>query len=205
MFPLTPHALLLVPSPCLWPLPLLPLNNTYGFAGCGARAMLRVPTNKHPIRLNRCVALLHQRMYLMTSNDHNPDHQQYRPGSPETQGGLGGVMDRTEDRVKEAGHDAMKAMDGKRSSAADSLDGAAQQLHTGADKAADIGQKGGEKISKFAHGAADKLQASADYVREHDFKQMMKSVEDYVRQNPGQALVAAGVVGFLTARAIRSD
>lgn len=142
----------------------------------------------------------------MTSNEHTPNNQQYRPeGSPETQGGLGGVMDRAEDRVKEAGHDAMKAMDSKRNSAADSLDGAANSLHSGADKAADFGHKSGEKVSTFAHGAADKLQASADYVREHDFKDMMKSVEDFVRRNPGQALVAAGVVGFLTARVIRND
>lgn len=142
----------------------------------------------------------------MTSSDHSPDHQQYRPAtSPETQGGLGGVMDRTQERIEETGHDAMKAMDGKRNSAADSMSGVADSLHSGADKAANLGQKGGEKVSNFAHGAADKLQASADYVREHDFKDMMQSVEAFVRRNPGQALVAAGVVGFLTARAIRND
>lgn len=142
----------------------------------------------------------------MTTNDHTPDHQQYRSdASTESQAGLGGVMDRAEDRVKEVGHDAMKAMDGKRVSAADSLAGVATNLHSGADKAAELGQKGGEKVSNFAHGAADKLQASADYVREHDFKDMMQSVEGFVRRNPGQALVAAGVVGFLTARVMRRD
>lgn len=142
----------------------------------------------------------------MTTNDHTPDNQQYRPNaSPETQGGFGAVMDRTEDRVKDAGHDAMNAIDGKRSSAADSLAGVATHLHSGADKAADLGHKGGEKVSNFAHGAADKLQAGADYVREHDFKDMMQSVEGFVRRHPGQALVAAGVVGFLAARAMRND
>ncbi|MCA1790119.1 MAG: hypothetical protein LC667_09760 [Thioalkalivibrio sp.] len=142
----------------------------------------------------------------MATNEHTPDHQQFRSdASTEPQSSVGGVMDRAEDRIKEAGHDVMKAADGKRISAADSLGGAANQLHSGADKAADLGHKGGEKVSKFAHGAADKLQASADYVREHDFKQMMQSVEDYARRNPGPALIAAGVVGFLTARVIRND
>lgn len=142
----------------------------------------------------------------MTSNDHSHDNQQYRPdASIAPRGDIGGVIDRAEDRVKEAGHDAMKAMDGKRSSAADSLADVATQLHSGADKAADFGHKGGEKVSNFAHGAADKLQASADYVREHDFKDMMQSVEGFVRRNPGQALVAAGVVGFLAARVLRND
>ena len=142
----------------------------------------------------------------MTTNDHTPDNEQFRSsGSPETQGGFGGVMDRAEDRVKEAGHDALNAIDGKRSSAADSLSGVASRLHSGADKAADLGQKSGEKISHLAHTAADKLQSSADYVREHDFKDMMHSVENFVRKHPGQALVAAGVVGFLAARAMRTD
>jgi ElaB/YqjD/DUF883 family membrane-anchored ribosome-binding protein len=142
----------------------------------------------------------------MTTNDHSSDPQQYRPEmSAESQDGLGGMMERAEDRVKEVGHDAMKAMDGKRTSAADSLAGAATSLHSGADKAANFGQKSGEKVSDFAHGAADKLQAGADYVREHDFKDMMQSVDGFVRRNPGQALVAAGVVGFLTARAMRND
>ncbi len=142
----------------------------------------------------------------MTPNDHSPDNQQYRPASsPETQGGLGSVMDRVQDRVEDAGHEAMKAMDGKRNTTADSLDGAAKQLHGTADKAAELGQRSGESVSKLAHGAADKLQAGANYVREHDFKDMMESVEGFVRRNPGQALVAAGVVGFLAARVIRND
>lgn len=142
----------------------------------------------------------------MTTNEHTPDNEQYRsPGSPDNRSGLGGVMDRAEERVKEAGHEAVNAMENRRTSAADSLSGVANRLHTGADKAADLGQKSGEKISHLAHTAADKLQSGAEYVREHDFKDMMHSVENFVRRHPGQALVAAGVVGFLAARAMRND
>ena len=142
----------------------------------------------------------------MTTNDHTPDNEKFRPdGFPEAQGGFGGVMDRAEDRVKEVGNEALDAIDGKRSTAADSLSGVATRLHSGADRAANLGQKSGEKISHLAHSAADKLQSSADYVREHDFKDMMHSVENFVRKHPGQALVAAGVVGFLAARAMRTD
>ena len=142
----------------------------------------------------------------MTANDQSPDYQPYRPdAATPPQSGLGGVMDRVEDRVKEAGHDAVNAIDEKRTSAADSLASAASSLHSGADKAADLGQKSGEKVSTLAHGAADKLQAGADYMRAHDFKDVMQSVEGYVRRNPGQALVAAGVVGFLAARVMRHD
>jgi ElaB/YqjD/DUF883 family membrane-anchored ribosome-binding protein len=142
----------------------------------------------------------------MTTNNHSSDQPHYGfNASTESATGSGGVMDRAEERVKEVGHEAMEAIDGKRVSAADSLAGAATNLHSTADKAAELGQKGGEKVSNFAHGAADKLQASADYVRDHDFKDMMQSVEGFVRRNPGQALVAASVVGFLTARVMRRD
>ncbi len=142
----------------------------------------------------------------MTSSNLTPDPQPYRPdAATDSHGGLGGVMDRAEDRVKEAGQEAMHAIDGKRSAAADSLGGMASHLHSGADKAADIGHKSGEKVSNLAHAAGDKVQAGADYLREHDFKEMMQSVEGFVRRHPGQALVAAGVVGFLTARLVRND
>jgi len=142
----------------------------------------------------------------MTQSDSTSDPQQYRPdGSTDSKGGIGGVMDRAADRIHEAGQDAKSALDGKRNAAADSLGGMATHLHSGADRAADLGHKGGEKVSNFAHAAADKMQAGADYVREHDFKDMMQSVEGFVRRHPGQALVAAGVVGFLTARLVRHD
>lgn len=142
----------------------------------------------------------------MTSSDLSPDHQQYGSNtSTDSKEGLRGVIDRAEDRIKEAGHEAMSTIDGKRNSAADSLGGMASQLHSGADKAADLGHKGGEKVSNFAHAAGDKVQAGADYLREHDFKEMMQSVEGFVRRHPGQALVAAGVVGFLAARVVRND
>ena len=141
----------------------------------------------------------------MSSRDPSSDQQDRSATMPETQGGLGGAMHRLEDRVTDAGDDALQAVDGRRSAAADSLDGMASRLHNGADKAADLGHKGGEKVSHFAHGAADKVQAGADFVREHDARAMMTSVEGYVRRNPGQALLAAGVVGFLAARLVRRD
>jgi ElaB/YqjD/DUF883 family membrane-anchored ribosome-binding protein len=142
----------------------------------------------------------------MTTNDHTPDNEQFgSAGSPDSRSGFGGVMDRAEDKVKEAGQEAVNAIDSRRTSAADSLSGMANRLHTGAVKAADLGHKGGEKLSHLAHTAADKLQSGAEYVREHDFKDLMHSVENFVRRHPGQALVAAGVVGFLAARSMRND
>jgi len=119
--------------------------------------------------------------------------------------GLGGMLERAEERVMDAGRSTVSAIDGKRNAAAETMAGAAGQLHTGGDKAAEFGHASGEKVSHLAHGAADKLQAGADYVRDHDLKAMLASVEKFARGNPGIAMLAAGFVGFLAARVIRND
>lgn len=49
--------------------------------------------------------------------------------------------------------------------------------------------------------AADKLSATADYVRENDLSSMMKDVEGLVKKNPKPALLVAAGLGFLIARA----
>lgn len=125
--------------------------------------------------------------------------------SNERKQGLGGMLERVEERAMDMGRSTVSAIDGKRSAAAETMAGAATQLHTSGDKAAELGHEGGEKVSHLAHGAADKLQAGADYVRDHDLKAMLASVEKFARSNPGVALIAAGVVGFLAARLIRND
>ena len=85
-------------------------------------------------------------------------------------------------------------------SAASGLEDAADTLHQRADQL-----PGGEKVTNMAHTAADKLSATADYVRENDFSSMVNDVEGIVKKNPGPALVVAGVLGFLLARAFSSD
>ena len=50
---------------------------------------------------------------------------------------------------------------------------------------------GGEKVSELAHAAADKLGATADYVRQHDVSGMAADLERIVRKNPGPALLTA--------------
>lgn len=61
-----------------------------------------------------------------------------------------------------------------------------------------------EKVATAVHATADKIQATADYVREHDVKAMMADVGELVKRYPGQSLAAAAVVGFLVARVFRS-
>ena len=107
---------------------------------------------------------------------------------------------RVRDMAAEAGRNAQSKLDESRAPAAEKLESAATALHERAD---DL--PGGETVSGIAHSAADKMEATADYVREHSLQDMMGDVETFVRKHPGQSLLAAAAVGFLVGRTLRSD
>lgn len=92
------------------------------------------------------------------------------------------------------------AFDEGRSRAADTLDSAADTLK---DQARNL--PGGERVSEFAHAAANRIGKAADYVRENDVRRMMSDVESVVSKNPGPALLIAAAFGFLVGRAITRD
>ena len=103
-------------------------------------------------------------------------------------------------RVSEAGRQATERIDEKRAPAADALQSAASTLH---ERAEDL--PGGETVRTVAHSAADKLESTAGYIREHDVKAMVSDVEDIVKRNPGPSLLIAAAIGFLIGRAFRED
>lgn len=94
------------------------------------------------------------------------------------------------DAAADLGRKTIESIDARRHPAAGTLDSTASTLHQQVDKVAGV-----------AHATADKLQATADYVREHDMTAMAKDVEGLVRRYPGQALAAALVLGVLVGRA----
>jgi len=104
------------------------------------------------------------------------------------------------DSAVEAGRKAADKIDEQREPSARALENAATTLH---DKAGSL--PGGEKVANIAHKAADKMQSTADYVRNHDVNAMWSDAEDFVRRYPGQMLAAAAVIGFLVGRAVKSD
>ena len=95
-------------------------------------------------------------------------------------------------KVTDLGRTAAEAIDGSRATAADGLQNTATALHQGA-----------EKVQGMAHTTADKLTATADYLRSHDMKKMMDDVEELVKKNPGPCIIAIGFVGFLVGRSLR--
>jgi ElaB/YqjD/DUF883 family membrane-anchored ribosome-binding protein len=118
-----------------------------------------------------------------------------------------GIKDKVSDaattakqKVSDAGRQATDKIDEKRGPAADALQSAASTIH---ERAEDL--PGGETVKSVAHSAAEKLESTAGYIREHDVKAMLSDVEEIVKRNPGPSLLIAAAVGFLIGRAFRED
>jgi hypothetical protein len=126
-------------------------------------------------------------------------------GADAARDAAGNLLARAQDKAAGMGRDLVAAVDGKRESAANALSSVAGQLHQGGDRMAQAAHAGADKVAGLAHGTADKLSTGAEFVRDHDMKAMLQSVETYVRKNPGTAMLVAGVIGFMAARAIRND
>jgi ElaB/YqjD/DUF883 family membrane-anchored ribosome-binding protein len=111
------------------------------------------------------------------------------------------AVEQTKRKLTEFGAAAADRVDQNRAAAADGLEGAAETLRQKADQL----HQGGERVSDLAHTAADKINATADYVRENNFKDMVDDVHKVVKKNPGPALAVAAGLGFLVARAFSRD
>ena len=103
-------------------------------------------------------------------------------------------------KVSDVGRQATDKIDEKRGPAADALQNAAATIH---EKAEDL--PGGETVRSVAHSAAEQLESTAGYKREHDVRGMISDVEEVVRRNPGPSLLIAVAIGFLIGRAFRAE
>jgi ElaB/YqjD/DUF883 family membrane-anchored ribosome-binding protein len=120
--------------------------------------------------------------------------------------GTAGTASGTAARLKEQISDkTADKIDASRGPAADSLNRTASALHAKSDRVASAAHATSDRVASAAHATADKLQATADYVRDHDFKEMAEDVTELVKRYPGQSLAAAAILGFLLARVMRSN
>jgi ElaB/YqjD/DUF883 family membrane-anchored ribosome-binding protein len=106
---------------------------------------------------------------------------------------------RAQEQAKRYGQRAMDAVESGRQSAASTLDSAASGIRSKADAL-----PGGEDVGRFARRAADKIGGAAQYLRDHEVKDMMSEVQSFIKEHPAQALLGAAVVGFLAGRSMRS-
>lgn len=93
--------------------------------------------------------------------------------------------------VNEFGRRAADKLEESRESTARALESTSTSLHSGADQFSDMG-----------HYAADRLQATADYVRENNLESIFEDLQNVVRRYPAQALAGAAILGFFVARGL---
>jgi len=110
------------------------------------------------------------------------------------------VAGRTRDKAEEVGRTVQSKIDENRGPAASKLESAASTLHRNAENL-----PGGDTVRDLAHNAADKMQATAEYVRRHDVNGMMQDVETFVRRHPGESLLTAAAVGFLVGLSLKRN
>ena len=108
--------------------------------------------------------------------------------------------EKAKDSLSEVGQKAADQMEEQRRRAADVLSSGASTLHEKAEAL-----PGGPKVVNMAHRAAEGLETTAAYIREHDSKAMMADVGELVKRYPAQFLAGGIVLGFLIGRSFRSS
>ena len=106
----------------------------------------------------------------------------------------------------EFGNEAQESMAELGRSAGRRLDEAREEtgaaLHTAASSVRTTGRQGSEAIDNLATGTADRLDATASYIEDHDLKAALTSLRRFGRRYPTGSLVAAAAIGFLAGSAL---
>jgi hypothetical protein len=87
---------------------------------------------------------------------------------------------RAKDQAKGIGRRVQGKIEQSRKPAANRLEDAASALPARAEKL-----PRGDTVARWAHGTADKMQATANYVRGHDMGDMVADVKTFTRKHPG--------------------
>jgi ElaB/YqjD/DUF883 family membrane-anchored ribosome-binding protein len=109
--------------------------------------------------------------------------------------------------ASELGKEAKASMEELRRSAGRRLDEARDEtgdaLHTAASSVRTTGRRGSEAIDNLATSTADRLDATASYVEDHDLRSVFTGLHRSVRRHPTGSLVAAVAIGFFAGCAFR--
>jgi ElaB/YqjD/DUF883 family membrane-anchored ribosome-binding protein len=108
------------------------------------------------------------------------------------------ITARAKDKAGQWTDAASQTADQQRENISTGLDRAASTLH---DKAKNI--PGGPGAVNAAHRVADGMEATASYLRQHDFADMRDDLVNVCRRHPVQALISAVAIGFFLGRSVR--
>jgi ElaB/YqjD/DUF883 family membrane-anchored ribosome-binding protein len=108
--------------------------------------------------------------------------------------------------ASELGKEAKDSMEDLGRSAGRRLDEARDEtgaaLHTAASSVRKTGRQGSEAIDNLATSAADRLDATASYVEDHDLRDAFAGLRRFGRRHLAGSLVAAAAIGFFAGSAL---
>ena len=138
---------------------------------------------------------------LPTSPDQYSYPVFYRKGLPmmnltETASQLGAKVSEAQGRAEGLSQAAGKKLDETRNETAGAL-------HTVASSVRATARHGCEVIDGLATGTADKLDATASYVKDHDLRGLFASCRQLIRRHPAGSVIAASAIGFFAGSAVR--
>ncbi|MDR3719298.1 MAG: hypothetical protein P4K98_10875 [Bryobacteraceae bacterium] len=111
------------------------------------------------------------------------------------------------DSATELGKEAKESVEELGRSAGRRLDTARTEtgaaLHTAASSVRATGRQGAEALDHLATGAADRLDATASMVEDHDLSDALTGLRRFGRHHLAGSLLAAAAFGFLAGSAIR--
>ena len=108
------------------------------------------------------------------------------------------TANKAKDTAQAVAQTAADTIDRNRATAARVLAEAASTIHDGAARL-----PGSPGVARLADAAAEQVDATANYVREHDTQQMVADLQHFVRRHPGASVVVAAVLGVLVGRGFR--
>jgi len=98
--------------------------------------------------------------------------------------------------IEELGRSAGRKLDEAR----DETGGA---LHSAASSVRRAGREGSAAIDNCSTRTADRLDATASYIEDHDLGDAFTGLRRFARKHPTRSLVAAAAIGFLAGSAFR--
>jgi ElaB/YqjD/DUF883 family membrane-anchored ribosome-binding protein len=103
--------------------------------------------------------------------------------------------------ASELGKEARESMEELGRAAGRRLDEARHEtggaLHTAASSVRTAARRGSKAIDNLATGAADRLDATASYVKNQDLRGVLTGLRKFSRRHPTRSLLAAAAIGFL--------
>jgi ElaB/YqjD/DUF883 family membrane-anchored ribosome-binding protein len=97
--------------------------------------------------------------------------------------------------IEELGQSAGKKLDEAR----DETGGA---LHSAASSVRKAGRQGSAAIDTCSTQTADRLDATASYIEDHDLGDAFTGLRRFARRHPASSLIAAAAIGFLAGSAL---